>query len=127
MNLKGILNSRFICISLFWFYASAGLCGEADIVAAEVECNENLCQFKVTIQHDDEGWDHYVNRYEILDLEKTKILGFRRLQHPHVKEQPFTRSVPVLLDESTSQVIIRAFDTVHEYGGKELIVDVPME
>ena len=119
------IRNKFICSGLFWICSCVCYGGEAGIVNAEVECSHKLCRFRVTMQHEDEGWEHYVNRFEILNLEKNKILGFRKLQHPHVKEQPFTRSASVLFDELPSAVVIRAYDSIHEYGGKEIILAIP--
>lgn len=49
-------------------------------------------RFDVTLLHDDTGWDHYADGWEILDADGNSI-GFRKLHHPHVNEQPFTRSL----------------------------------
>lgn len=46
----------------------------------------------VTLSHPDTGWDHYADGWEVLAPDGTR-LGFRELLHPHVDEQPFTRSL----------------------------------
>jgi hypothetical protein len=46
----------------------------------------------VTLTHPDTGWDHYADGWEVLDADGTR-LGLRELLHPHVDEQPFTRSL----------------------------------
>ena len=51
----------------------------------------NNYQISVTLLHADTGWDHYANRWDVLD-EDGNVLGTRVLAHPHVNEQPFTRS-----------------------------------
>ena len=34
--------------------------GEADVLAADVSCSsDTVCSFSVTLQHEDEGWDHF--------------------------------------------------------------------
>lgn len=48
----------------------------------------------VTLAHPDTGWDHYADGWRIETAEGT-ILGTRELLHPHVTEQPFTRSLTV--------------------------------
>jgi len=68
--------------------------------------------FSVTLSHPDTGWDHYADGWEVLAPDGIR-LGFRELLHPHVNEQPFTRSqsgirVPVGIDK----VLIRARDNV---------------
>ncbi len=59
--------------------------GEADVIKAEAKKIGNSYKFDVTIQHKDTGWEHYADKFEILD-EKGKVLGTRILYHPHVNE-----------------------------------------
>jgi hypothetical protein len=55
-----------------------------------------------------------------------EVLDTRILLHPHVGEQPFTRSLDgVKIPDSISKVIVRAHDKVHEYGGREVEVELP--
>lgn len=77
------------------------------------------------MKHDDDGWDHYANRWEVLSLDG-KILATRKLAHPHDNEQPFTRSLRnVKIPADLNEVVIRAHDLLHEYGGKEIVVALP--
>ena len=55
-------------------------------------------QFAVTLRHADKSWDHYANFWQV-QSEDGKVLGKRVLHHPHVNEQPFTRSLPTEFDE----------------------------
>lgn len=97
--------------------------GKASVVDATATCKTGICNFSVTVQHDDDGWDHYANRYEVLDKEG-KILGTRVLAHPHSPE-PFTRSLyNITIPEGTDKVILRAHDSVHKYGGKEFTIEL---
>jgi hypothetical protein len=100
--------------------------GEADVLEAKVRCNQaSVCQFAVTVRHADEGWDHYADRWEVLS-EDGKVLATRILRHPHVDEQPFTRLLPgVAIASEISRVRIRARDSMHGYGGAEIVVDIP--
>lgn len=64
-------------------------------------------RFDVTISHPDTGWDHYADGWEVLAPDGTR-LGFRELFHPHVEEQPFTRSLSgVTVPEGITEVIVR--------------------
>ena len=64
--------------------------------------------FSVTIRHPDSGWDHYADGWEVLAPDGTR-LGFRELAHPHVNEQPFTRSLSgVAIPQGISFVLVRA-------------------
>lgn len=102
------------------------LAGEADVLAVDVTCDSgSVCRFDVTVRHDDQGWAHYANRWEILSP-GGEILATRVLAHPHDDEQPFTRSLQnVRIPADTPEVIVRAHDSVHEYGGIETAVEVP--
>jgi hypothetical protein len=48
--------------------------------------------FAVKIRSDDTGWDQYADRWEVLNGTRG-IIYQRVLGHPHVNEQPFTRSL----------------------------------
>ena len=100
--------------------------GDADVLDVEVSCNsDSICRFDVTVRHDDEGWNHYANRWEVLSPDG-EVLATRVLAHPHVDEQPFTRSlVNARIPGDLSNVVVRAHDLVHKYGGKELVVELP--
>ena len=64
-------------------------------------------RFEVTISHPDSGWDHFADGWEIQDSQGNR-LGWRQLLHPHVNEQPFTRSLNnVMIPDGTKEVFIR--------------------
>lgn len=46
------------------------------------------------LAHPDTGWDHYADGWRI-EAEDGTVIGTRELLHPHVEEQPFTRSLTV--------------------------------
>jgi hypothetical protein len=53
------------------------------------------------------------------------VLATRILHHPHVNEQPFTRSLGgVMIPADISAVTVRAHDSVHGYGGKTLTIQL---
>lgn len=119
---------RAIFATLMFVYLSAnlGIAGEADVVNVKVsKTGKNVYRFDVTVQHDDAGWDHFANKWEVLSPDG-KLFGTRVLMHPHVNEQPFTRSLSgVKVPEGTKKVIIRSHDKVHKYGGKEKLAKLP--
>ena len=100
--------------------------GEADVVDVQVSKSAaGTYTFNVAVLHTDKGWDHYVNKWDVVD-DKGKVLGSRTLYHPHVDEQPFTRSLSgVVIPSSIKSVTVRAYDSVHEYGGKTFKVTLP--
>ncbi|MCR9254794.1 MAG: hypothetical protein NXI16_01720 [Alphaproteobacteria bacterium] len=99
--------------------------GEADVLAVKaMKTPDGLYVFTVTVRHADTGWDHYADKWEILTPEGV-ILAVRTLLHPHVAEQPFTRTLRgVTLPEGVDRVRVRAHDSVHGYGGAEVVVDL---
>jgi hypothetical protein len=99
------------------------MAGEADVLDVAFSCDhDSVCRFDVTVRHDDDGWDHYANRWEVLSPDG-EILATRVLAHPHDDEQPFTRSLTdVRLPAGLSGVLVRAHDSVHGYGGVEVVV-----
>jgi hypothetical protein len=102
--------------------AEAGL---ADVTAATAQCTATTCAVSATVRHADEGWQHYADRYEVLAPDG-HVLGTRVLQHPHVEEQPVTRTLEgLMIPSSVDRVRIRAHDSVHGFGGAE--VDVVVE
>jgi len=98
--------------------------GEADVVEGKVQCPSS-CTFNVTLKHAATGWQHYANQWDVLAPDGT-VLGTRVLYHPHVDEQPFTRSLSgVKIPPGIKQVRIRAKDSKHGFGGIEKRVVLP--
>ena len=70
--------------------------------------------FVVTLEHNDEDWNHFADRWEVWTPDGKTLLDTRSLAHPHVEEQPFTRSLSgVEIPEGVNQVLVRAHDLVH--------------
>jgi hypothetical protein len=85
----------------------------------------------VTVEHPDTGWEDYADGWDIVTPDGEVIKRdpedpfTRLLLHPHVEEQPFTRSQSGLtLPDGLSQVTVRAHDLVDGFGGKEIAVDL---
>ena len=82
-------------------------------------------RFDVSVAHEDTGWDHYADRWEVLAPDGG-VLGTRVLLHPHETEQPFTRSLGgVAVPEGLDAVTVRAHDSVHGFTGREFRVELP--
>lgn len=116
------IQNRYFTLLTF-LASSAVVAGEADVLAVKADCDTaNVCSFSVQVQHADSGWEHYADAWEVTTVEG-KLLASRVLAHPHVNEQPFTRSltnvsIPVEVDE----IMIRAHDSVHGHGGAQIKV-----
>ena len=100
---------QFIAASLLM--ASPVFAGEVEIVDVTATPSGNTWRFDVTLRHADTGWDHYADGWEVLTPDGVS-LGYRTLAHPHVNEQPFTRSLSgVEIPAELQSVRIRARDT----------------
>ena len=106
--------------------STGGHAGKADVLDVSVEPEgDRTYRFSATVRHEDEGWDHYADRWEVLTPDG-EVLDTRVLHHPHENEQPFTRSLGgVEIPAGISRVRIRAGDSVHGYGGREATVELP--
>ena len=106
--------------------AAPAWAGKADVLDVEVNQGGNSAfSFSVTVRHADEGWDHYADRWEVVAPDG-KVLGTRVLAHPHVDEQPFTRSLGgVVIPAEIREVTVRARDSKHGWGGKTMTVALP--
>jgi hypothetical protein len=113
----------FACLLLL---TTAAYAGEADVIEVLVtHTGDDTYKFDVTVRHTDEGWKHYANKWDVTAPDGT-VLGTRILAHPHVDEQPFTRSLAgVKIPENIDEVTVRAHDLVHGYGGKTVKVALP--
>ncbi len=103
-------------------YPVSAFGGGADVVDVKaIKSGNGTWNFSVTVKHGDEGWDHYADKWEVVGPDG-KVFATRVLAHPHVNEQPFTRSKSgVKIPEGIDQVTIRAGDSVHGLGGKEMV------
>jgi len=120
-------RSLALSLALACLSAAGGAAGgEADVLKAEIQAGaDGRYAITVTLLHADEGWDHYADRWEVLGSEG-RVIATRELAHPHVNEQPFTRSLRgIELPEGLERVTIRAHDSRHGYGGKTLELEVP--
>ena len=82
--------------------------------------------FSATIASADTGWEKYANLWIVKVSEKANsttaetVLGERVLLHPHVDEQPFTRSLSgVVVPLHVNVVVIAAQDSVKGFCGAE--------
>jgi hypothetical protein len=71
-------------------FAAPTLADPLDIVAVDIGAS----RMSVTLEHPDTGWNHYADGWRI-EAEDGTVIGTRELLHPHVEEQPFTRSLTV--------------------------------
>ncbi len=97
--------------------AGSAAAGQADVTDVEAVPGGDGWTFRVTVSHADAGWDHYADAWRVVGPDGT-VYGTRELLHPHVNEQPFTRSLSgVTIPDEVSVVTVEARDSVHGWGG----------
>ncbi len=125
MNRLNVFAAFVMSARLLLATASAAMAGEADVVKVAVIETVTGFHFDVSVRHDDEGWEHYANLWQVVGPDGS-VLGERVLLHPHKTEQPFTRSLSgVTIADGIKTITIRARDSVHDFGGKEMSIDLP--
>lgn len=86
---------------------------------------KGLWTVSVTVSHQDEGWKHYADQWRVVNSENGKVLGARILAHPHVDEQPFTRSLSnIPIPEGVTDVYIEGHDTIHGWSPHKVKIDM---
>ena len=84
-------------------------------------------RFDVTLRHPDTGWDHYADGWEVVAPDGS-VLGTRELMHPHVTEQPFTRSLTnVAVPDGVREVTVRARCSVHGWTSEGVAVTLDLD
>lgn len=111
---------------LLAIHALPAVAGEADVIGVAVKQRGNgLYQFDVTVQHTDEGWDHFVDKWDVLAPDGS-VLASRSLFQPQTGKPSFTSSlVGVKVPDGIREVTIRAHDSVHGYSGKTFTISIP--
>ena len=125
MNCMSAVRKFAIVISVYTLGGmSAVNAGEVEIVNVKAEKQRAGWVFNVTLKHGDTGCDHYADAWRVV-TEDGKELGTRTLYHPHVDEQPFTRSLgDVTIPTDVSAVYIEAHDKVHGWGKQRYRVKI---
>ena len=105
--------------------ATATLASDVEIVDVQASQSGGAWRFDVTLRHADSGWEHYADGWEVLAPDGSS-LGMRVLAHPHVNEQPFTRSLGgVMIPDGTTNVVIRARDNVDGWTAEAFAFTLP--
>ena len=113
----------WLAVLLLAVLAQEVVAGQVEIVHARFDKAGDGWLVEVTLRHQDTGWDHYADGWQVVDG-AGQVLGHRTLFHPHVDEQPFTRSLMVRIPEGVHQVFVEAHDKVHGWSPQRLAVDL---
>ncbi len=99
-----------------------GYANEVEIVKTEFLKSPGSWTALVTLRHADTGWDHYADGWRVVGKNGV-VYGHRTLAHPHVKEQPFTRSLRgIKIPRDIVEVYVEAHDKVHGWSRQRLRV-----
>ena len=110
--------------ALFLVLPGVVLADDAVIESAEARYSGGAWIFNVTLRHEDTGWDDYADGWRVVQEDGT-VLGTRVLLHPHVNEQPFTRSLGgVSVPDGVDQVFVEARTLTHGWGAARLPVSL---
>lgn len=96
----------------------------ATITAIEAWPAGDAWRFSVTVEHGDTGWDDYADGWEVR-LPDGTVLGTRVLAHPHVNEQPFTRSATITVPAGITEVELFVSENVGGYGAQAYPFTLP--
>jgi len=118
------LISLLILLPQFLVFSSTLQADEVEIKKVELRSNNGGKHWtvRVTLKHNDTGWDHYADAWRIVDVDG-KVLGKRVLYHPHENEQPFTRSLAGVKLEEDAIIYVEAHDKVHGWSKDRVKVD----
>ena len=98
------------------------------IVDEDGNNDSSLWTFYVSVTSQETGWDKYANEWRVISCSTSssrnsspsrEVLGTRVLAHPHVTEQPFTRSHRIEIPNSVEVVLVEAQDSVLGYCGNQ--------
>lgn len=117
--------TRFIIAFTFLAAPQFVQADDAVIEDASIRYSGGSFTVSVTLSHGDSGWDDYADGWRIVTEDGT-VLGTRTLYHPHVEEQPFTRSLSgVTIPDDMARVYVEARTNTDGWGAARFPVDLP--
>ncbi len=115
--------TRFAIIP-FLALAPSAFADDAVIENVEARNASGGWSFSVTLSHPDTGWDDYADGWRVVLADGTE-LGMRVLHHPHVNEQPFTRSLSgVAIPDGVDEVFVEARTNADGWGAARQAVSL---
>jgi hypothetical protein len=127
-------QSKIALCTLFFLAVTVPAFSESDnlkfaqVIRVTATRTGSTWTFSVTVRHADEGWNHYADQWQVVDPESGEVLATRVLAHPHVDEQPFTRSLSnIAIPEGVAAVLVRAKCNLHGFEGRTVLVDLTVD
>lgn len=114
-----------LALAMLVLFSASASAGEVGIEFARFERQgDGSWRVSVTLRHADTGWDHYADAWRVVTTDGV-VIGTRTLYHPHVDEQPFTRSLDgVEPPAGVDRVYVEAHDNVHGWSPGRLAVNL---
>ena len=98
--------------------------GEVEILNVYMHETDAGWRAEVSVKHADTGWEHYADAWRVVNSEG-HLIKTRVLYHPHVKEQPFTRSLSnIIIPAGTDVIYVEAHDKRHGWSKQRVKVDL---
>lgn len=112
----------FIVMSVF--LANSVFASDVEIVKVVLTKHTGTWRADVTLNHADTGWKHYADAWRLVDGQGNEI-GKRTLYHPHVNEQPFTRSLSNFkIPKDTKIFFVEAHDINRGWSKNKVKIDM---
>jgi len=116
------MKKLLICCFLIWTTSVSA--NQVSIRGVQLSKVNGEWTIHVTLKHHDTGWENYADAWRVVSASGT-VIATRTLYHPHVNEQPFTRSLTgVKIPDSVNVVLIEAHDTVEGWSKDRVKVDL---
>ena len=118
VGLKTFLTiGAFIC-------ATSVFANDVEIIKVVLSKQAGTWRADVTLKHADTGWKHYADGWRLVD-DKGNEIGKRTLYHPHVNEQPFTRTLSGFhLPQDKKIIFVEAHDLKHGWSTDKVKIDM---
>jgi len=105
-------------------FSTSVFANDVEIVKVVLTSQTGSWRADVTLKHADTGWSHYADAWRIVDGSGNEI-GKRTLYHPHVNEQPFTRSLSSFqLNKNIKILFVEAHDLKHGWSPNKIKIDM---
>lgn len=122
MSTKTQFQKYFVIFGLL--FSSVAFSNDVEIVNVVLTKQTGTWRADVTLKHADEGWNHYADGWRLVD-DKGNEIGKRTLYHPHVNEQPFTRSLSNFQIPAGNKIIfVEAHDLKHGWSPVKVKIDL---
>lgn len=105
-------------------FSTAVSANDVEIVKVVLTSQTGTWRADVTLKHADTGWKHYADAWRLVD-DKGNEIGKRTLYHPHVNEQPFTRSLSSFhIPKDKKIIFVEAHDLKHGWSSNRVKIDM---